>query len=494
MRVFSATLATETNTFSPIPTGMDSFRNGVFFPEGTHPDEPGLFSGPLHAAKLRASDLGLEVFQGLVAAAQPSGLVARNVYEILRDQILNDLQKVMPVDIVLLGLHGAMAAEGYDDCEGDLLTRVRALVGPDVVIGATLDPHCHMSTEMVSAADLLICWKHYPHTDTIDRALDLVDRCVQARLKIIKPKPVLLDSRAITLIHTTREPGSSMVRLLHEIESRAGMVSASIAHGFPWGDVPAMGTKVLVYFDVMQPGAETRAQEAAREVVSAITTQLDAFNPPYQSIDAAFDEALAVAKDGPVVISDGADNPGGGAGCDSTFMLRRLIERGIDKAAVGPVYDPGAVAMAFNAGLGARLKLRMGGKVSDMSGDPVDAHVTVRGLVRQHTMGGMAQGIRLNCGDAAWVEIEKGIHVVLTSLRMQAIHPDLFTGLGCELNALKVIVVKSSQHFHAGFAPIASRVLYADAPGTLTLDLRQLNYKKADLQRWPFRSDLKVQA
>jgi microcystin degradation protein MlrC len=121
-----------------------------------------------------------------------------------------------------------------------------------------------------------------------------------------------------------------------------------------------------------------------------------------------------------------------------------------------------------------------------MSGDPLDAMVCVRGLVRNHTMGGMVQGTRLQCGDSAWLEIDGDIHVVLTSLRMQAIQPDLFTGLGCELERMRLIVVKSSQHFHAGFAPLASRVLYADAPGTLTLDLRKLAFSKADLHKWPF--------
>jgi microcystin degradation protein MlrC len=485
MRVFSATLATETNTFSPIPTGLDSFRNGIFHKAGTHPAEMSHFAGPLHAARLRADELGLEVVQGLVAAAQPSGLVTRSAYEALRDEVLDDLRRAMPVDIVLLGLHGAMAADGYDDCEGDLLGRVRTLVGPDVVIGATLDPHCHMSDEMVAAANLLICWKHYPHTDALDRALELVDRCVGARKGAIAPKPVLLDARAITLIHTTREPGSWVVDLLHAVESRDGIVSASVVHGFPWGDVPAMGTKALVYFDALHAQGLAAAENAARELVDTLTRHLTDFSPPYMSIDEAFDDALATTGR-PVVISDGADNPGGGAGCDATFMLRRLVERGIERAALGPVYDPGAVAMAFNAGLGARLRLRIGGKVSAMSGDPLDAMVCVRGLVRNHTMGGMVQGTRLQCGDSAWLEIDGDIHVVLTSLRMQAIQPDLFTGLGCELDRMRLIVVKSSQHFHAGFAPLASRVLYADAPGTLTLDLRKLAFSKADLHKWPF--------
>lgn len=485
MRVFCATLATETNTFSPIPTGLDSFKKGILYPAGTHPPEMTFFAGPLHAARMRAADLGLDVVQGLVAAAHPSGTVTRAAYESLRDQLLDDLRQALPVDIVLMGMHGAMAADGYDDCEGDLLSRIRALVGPDVIIGGTLDPHGHMSPQMIASANLLICWKHYPHTDALDRALELVDRCVKARQGVISPQPLLVDARVITLIHTTREPGASMVQRLLDVESRDGIVSASIVHGFPWGDVPTMGTKALIYFDAKQAGAAPVARAAAAEVVAAIWENRQAFSPPYLGIDEAYDQALAAGK-GPVVISDGADNPGGGAGCDSTFMLRRLIERRLAPSALGPLCDPGAVGMAFNAGLGAKLRLRIGGKVSAMSGEPLDVDVTVRGLARQHTMGGMVDGVRMNCGDSAWLEIDGGIHVVLTSERMQALSPDLFTGLGCALDGMKVIVVKSSQHFHAGFAPMASAVLYADAPGTLTLDLRKLDYAKADLNRWPF--------
>jgi len=157
MKVFSATLATETNTFSPIPTGLDSFRQGNWFPAGAHPPEMTLVSGPLFAARQRAQSLGLSLAEGLVAAAQPSGRVTRSAYETLRDQVLADLDAAGPVGIVLLGLHGAMAADGYDDCEGDLLSRVRQRVGPEVVIGATLDPHCHLSERMVGSANLLIC-------------------------------------------------------------------------------------------------------------------------------------------------------------------------------------------------------------------------------------------------------------------------------------------------------------------------------------------------
>ena len=145
MRIFTASLATETNTFAPIPTDLRSFEDAGLYPPGRHPDGPTICTSPLWVLRQRARESNLEVIEGTCAWAEPAGLTARAVYEELRDRILAELDAAMPVDAVALGLHGAMVAHGYDDCEGDLLARVRALVGPDVAIGAELDPHCHLT-------------------------------------------------------------------------------------------------------------------------------------------------------------------------------------------------------------------------------------------------------------------------------------------------------------------------------------------------------------
>ena len=120
MRVFSAALATETNTFAAIPTGLRAFRERGYFPAGTHPDRMSFFAAPLWAARLRGRALGWDVVEGMVAGAQPGGITTRAAYEALRDELLADLRAALPVDMVLLGLHGAMVADGYDDCEGDI--------------------------------------------------------------------------------------------------------------------------------------------------------------------------------------------------------------------------------------------------------------------------------------------------------------------------------------------------------------------------------------
>ena len=151
--------------------------------------------------------------------------------------------------MVLLGLHGAMVADGYDDCEGDLLQKVRAIVGPGVVVGAELDPHCHLTPAMVDSADLLIAYKEYPHTDVLERALELVDLCAAIVEKRVRPVAAMVDCEMIVTVHTSREPARSFVDRLQAMEGKDGVLSISIAHGFPWGDVPEMGTKVLVYAD-----------------------------------------------------------------------------------------------------------------------------------------------------------------------------------------------------------------------------------------------------
>jgi microcystin degradation protein MlrC len=478
VRVFSGSLATETNTFAPMPTGLASFKDRGYFPAGQHPDQLTIFSGPLWAARLRGKELGWDLVEGLVASAQPSGTTTRHAYETLREELLADLRAALPVDMVVLGLHGAMVADGYDDCEGDLLQRVRAIVGPGVVIGAELDPHNHLTPEMTASADLLIAFKEYPHTDVLERALELVDLCAAQAEGRIRPVAAVVDCDMIVTMHTSREPARGFIDRIQSLEGRDGVLSISISHGFAWGDVPAMGTKVLVYADADQARADALARRLADELIG----MREALTVPYPGIDASLDDALAV-EGGPVVLADGADNPGGGAASDSTFILRRMLERGIAGAAVGPMWDPIAVRIAFDAGVGARLSMRIGGKISPLSGDPLDLDCTVKALQHDLVMTGLSN-TPTPMGDCALVEAA-GIEIVLATRRNQAMGTDLFTQLGCDLAAKKIIVVKSSQHFHASYSKVARHVIYAGAPGAVTLDLSTLPYRRVRRPKWP---------
>ena len=479
MRVFTAVLATETNTFSPIPTGLNAFKiQGEYYPAGQHPDRMTLFGAPLWVAREKAQEKSWTVIEGMTAFAQPGGKTTRTAYEALRRELLDDLRAAGKVDMVLLGLHGAMIADGCDDCEGDILRAVREIVGPDVVVGAELDPHCHLTQMMMDNADIMIAFKEYPHTDLYERAVELVDLCEATVEKRIRPVVALADTGMATLIFTTSEPGISLVRRMQEMEQLDGVLSVSIVQGFPWADVPDMGTRVLIYTD----GNKELADRLAREFADDLYAMREEINTPRPGIDEALDLALAEPA-GPVVIADGADNAGGGAASDSTFVLRRMIERGIRNAALGPIWDPVSVLLAFDAGEGAVIPLRIGGKVGPASGDPLDVECTIKALKSDMRMGGLG-GITVALGDCALVDIA-GIEVVLTSIRFQAMDTDLFTQLGCDLLAKQIVVVKSTQHFYASYSKIARKVLYASVPGTVAPDLSSLPYSRISLPKWP---------
>ncbi|MEQ8641250.1 MAG: M81 family metallopeptidase [Alphaproteobacteria bacterium] len=492
MKLFAASLATETNAYSPIPTDLNSFRDTLWFEGGSHPDHPTLMTAPLWVARRRAQQEGWNLVEGLSAWAEPSAVVRRDAYEAMRDQILAELSAALPVDGVVLGLHGAMVADGYDDCEGDLLARMRAMVGPDVVIAAELDLHCHLTRAMTDAADILVIFKEYPHTDFVERGEEVVDLCLRTIRHQIRPVMSVHDCRMIGLHLTNRAPMRGFVESLFAAEREPGILSVSLAHGFPYADVPETGAKVLVVSD----------GEASRPAGEALATRLGhgffalrgQTMPPLVAAGQAVDEALA-AGGGPWVLADPTDNPGVGAPSDSTVLLRHLLERGIADAAVGPIWDPMAVAMCHAAGEGAELALRFGAKVAAASGQPVDARVRViRATADARQSFGKA---RVAMGDAAAVEILPdgrtddgagsggGPAVVLTSFRCQGFSPDLFTGMGVTLADRRVVVVKSTNHFSAAFAPIAKGIVYADSGGVVTYDHASLPYQRVPRPIWP---------
>jgi len=380
--------------------------------------------------------------------------------------------------MVLLGLHGAMVADGYDDCEGDILARMRAMVGAGVVVGAELDPHIHLSPLMVDSADVMVLFKEYPHTDILERAEDLLDLCVALYEGRIAPVAALVDCGMIVPVHTTREPARGFVRRIKALEGKESILSVSVGHGFATGDVPEMGTKVLVYSDARPEQAQNLARRLADELIGMREQLL----VPYRGIDEALDEALAF--DGhPVVLADRSDNPGSGAPGDATFLLRRMLDRGVRNAALGPLWDPMAVRIAFDAMPGATLALRLGGKIGPLSGDPVDVTCTVKAVHPDLVMTGLTGG-PVRMGHSALVEAQ-GIDIVLTSLRNQAMDTDLFTQLGCDLPQKKLVVVKSAQHFYASFSKIARHVIYVGGKGVASPDWKTLPYQKIRKPKWP---------
>lgn len=483
MKLFIAALATETNSFSPIPTGRISFEETYVSRRATD-DPPNLFSAPLHEWRCAATELGWEVSESLSAFAQPAGPTVRAVYEAYRDEILADVQKSMP-DIVLLSMHGAMIADGYDDCEGDLLARVRAIVGPEAVIGLELDPHNHLSEQKLANADLIVSYKEYPHTDSPDRARELFAMAADAATGKTKPVMRSHDCRMVAMYHTPKQPMRGFVDAMQAREGRDGVLSLSLTHGFPWGDVPDVGTRMLAITD----GDGDQAAAVAREFGERLWAMRHDLQEDWPDIDAALDRVEA-ARAFPLVLADFADNAGGGAPSDATFMLRRVLERGLKDIALGLFWDPVLVRMCREVGVGGTMDVRLGGKVGVMSGDPVDLRVTIR-AIREDMTQQMGETV-MPMGHGVWLETaggQDGVHLVLCDIRTQCFHPASFTDLGVPLERMKAIVVKSSQHFHAGFAPIAAEVIHVATPGTLTPDSTQIPYTRRDDNFWPRTED-----
>jgi microcystin degradation protein MlrC len=477
MKVFIACLGTETNTFSPMPTGAETFAETMVFHGDATQHTENLFSGPLTVWRRAAEAQQAQVVESLAAFAQPAGITIRKVYEGFREEILDDLKAALPVDIVLINMHGAMVADGYDDCEGDILERARAIAGPDAAIGAELDLHCSITKKMTENADALVTFKEYPHTDSNERAAELFDILLAKAQGTANPVIATWDCRMINMWRTPVEPMAGFVREMQAQEGRDGILSVSFAHGFPWGDVPDATAKMVVIAD----GDAGKAAAVAERFGRRIWDLRHETANPHLTIDEALDRALAAGA-GPVVLADVSDNAGGGAPSDSTFILRRILDRDIDDVATGLYWDPVAVRFCIEAGEGATFDLRIGGKCGASSGDPVDLKVTVKKIVAkaQQTF---ASG-KARMGDAVWVQAG-GIDLVLNSVRTQTFNPDAFTQFGIDLAAKKIVVVKSTQHFYAGFEPVAAEILYVAAPGAITPDFANIPFEKLTAPFWP---------
>ncbi|MBX2881660.1 MAG: M81 family metallopeptidase [Granulosicoccus sp.] len=489
-RLFTACLGTETNSFSPIPTGLGLFESTLLVRAGNFPNNVSLFGLPLIVWRDRARAMGWEVAEGLAAFATPAGVTTRDAYESLRDEILEDLEQSMPVDAVLLSLHGAMVAEGYQDAEGDLLSRIRAIVGSDIPLLAELDLHGHQTHMKLSAADVLVYFKEYPHIDAIDRAHEVFDLAVGMINNELVPTMAVHDCRMLGMFATTREPMQSFVSRMKTIEQDPGILSVSLVHGFPWSDMPDIGMQTLVITD----NNAQLAQDIATELGEWLWQHRENIVIPFIDMDTAIDQVIAAEPNGhPFVLADTADNTGAGAAGDSTYVLHRLLERQVGSFAIAPLWDPVAVTIAFEAGLGAELPIRIGGKSGPASGDPVDCMVTVMNLATGTTQpygGGTEQ-----LGDVAWLRIgdaqdnANAIDIVVNTKRVQAFDPVCFTGIGIDINTPKALIVKSTQHFHGGFAPIARKILYMATPGCASMDFGQIEHQSVTRHLWPRYDD-----
>ena len=479
MKIFIACLATETNTFSPVPTGWSAYEEpGLFYGDATkHP--PVAFNIVLHEWRREAEAAGHEVIESVSAMAQPAGATVQDVYDTLSERICDDLRAAGDVDIILMQMHGAMIAEQTLDCEGDMIGRLRAIAGPDVTIGAEFDPHCHLTDQMLEATDVMVFYKEYPHTDIVDRGHDIYRLAMDTHNGLIKPVMRVFDCRMIGLYLTPVEPMRSFVDRMFAAEGKDGVLSLSLVHGFPWGDTPDIGTKMLAVCD----GDADQAQRLAEEFGREIWDLRENFRIGRPGIEETLD-SLGDMSDGPYVLADVADNPGGGSPGDSTFILAEILKRKIRDVVLGIYWDPILVQIIEDAGVGATLPIRLGGKIGPSSGDPIDLTVTVRGIGKDmsHALGESSMVL----GTMVWLEAD-GVHLFVNTIRTQVFHPAPFEELGIDLSAMKLLIVKSTQHFYEAWAPLGTSVHYVSTPGGMPFDVAQIPYTRLTRAVWPLQ-------
>ncbi|MDW9766250.1 microcystin LR degradation protein MlrC-like protein [Sinorhizobium meliloti] len=482
LRIFTAALATETNTFSPICIDRRAFEASLYAPPGKHPETPTLCTAPITVGRRVTAQKGWELIEGTAAWADPAGLVNRQTYEDLRDEILGQLRSALPVDAVVLGLHGAMVADGCEDTEGDLLQRVREIVGADVLVCAELDPHSHLTARRAAAADFFVFFKEFPHTDFVERAEDLWRIAIDTLEGRVTPVMSIFDCRMIDVFPTSRDPMRSFVDKLMQIErDDADVLSLSVVHGFMAGDVAEMGTKMLVVTN----GKAEKGEALARELGLELFSRRGTYRMPEIDERQAVAQALA-APAGPVVIADMWDNPGGGTAGDATVVLEELIARNATDTAIGTIWDPMAVQICMAAGEDAEIPLRFGAKSGPGTGRPIDGIVKVVKLVRNAEMRFGESFAPF--GDAVHIRLH-GIEIILNTTRAQSFDPSLFSVMGIDPTSKKILVIKSTNHFFASFSKIASEILYCSAGTPYPNDPARTPYRRARRDIWPMTSD-----
>ncbi|MEJ1968275.1 MAG: M81 family metallopeptidase [Rhizomicrobium sp.] len=478
MKFYCASISHETSRFSPIPTNLDSYREGGLYLPSTGEGADLLRAaadGTDWVSLLRA--LGHDAVCGPIASAQPSRPTSKDAYQTIRRELLESLRAALPVDGVLLFLHGAQVAEDVDDCEGDILAAVRAIVGPGVPVGVEMDLHGNVSDAMVGESDILLSCLEYPHTDFGSRARQLAGLVVGAAAGAIRPVNVRRRVPMLGTYYTTAAPMREFVDWAKAFEGKDGILGVSVTHGFAWADIADCGAGVVVCAD----GNADAAAALADTIAERYFALRDAIRlPPIGTADAL---AQALAHQGrPVVIADITDNPGAGAAGDSTFLLRALLEAGVEDTAVGMIWDPIAVEIAHRAGVGARLAMRIGGKTGPGSGPPLDLDVTVRDCRSDATQ--IAQGYTSPLGATAVVQAA-GIRIVLNSIRQQVFDTACFEAFGIDPRRCRIVAVKSQQHFYEAFGPFASKVIYAAPPGTVNMDYGNMTFQNVPSPIYP---------
>ena len=489
MRIAIGGISHETSTFVKTPTTLKDFESGFgLFREqqvidrfaGANICAGGFIDG--------AKKHGFEIVPLLWTFAYPSGLIVREDYELLKSEFLQRLKDEEaahgPVDGVLLDLHGAMVVEGIDDGDGDFIAAVREVVGLSRPIVVTHDLHGNHTQRRVDQADAIIGFDTYPHVDMAERGREAADLIVAMLRGEVRPVMAL---RQLPLFWnvpsqvTAHPPMDEVIRRVHELETRDGILSVTVATGFPWADVPDMGASVIVVAD----NDPSLARAAADELGDWIWENRQRWSCAPVSVLDAIERGEAGGKF-PIVLADHADNTGGGSPGDSTEILRTFLQRRLPDAVILYIVDPEVVEQAHAAGVGKQFAVSVGGKSDPIQGPPVEMDVQVMALSNGDFTydGPMYAGLTGNMGRSAWLR-QDGVSVVVVTAHEQPLGSAFARTLGIECERMKYIAVKSAAHFRASFEKFAGVIINVDAQAIQTHEFSKLKYQKRHRKFFP---------
>jgi microcystin degradation protein MlrC len=483
MRIAIAGISHETNTYCSAPTRRDDFHELRGRKILATADQESDVGGAVAACL----ELDIEPVPILFVSAQPSGVIERGTYDTFREEILQGLERALPLDGVVLCLHGAGVVDGIEDLEGDLATAVRAIVGVDTPVVATFDLHGNVTQEMADALNGVFACHHYPHIDLHERAREAVELIVDIRRNGIRPVTAVTSLPMLMPTTTTFiEPGSSWLERMLAAEREPGVIDVSWFHGFPYTDVAHVGSAIVV----TTSGNRDQARRISRELANALWEARSQFEPASLSAERAVADAEALPWQpgtGPIILQETSDNCGGGAPGDGTHLLRAMLDAGLENACFGFIVDPETAAAAHAAGVGATLDVRLGGKTDDLHGAPLPLTVYVKSLHDGRiTLQAMFRGAPLNLGPMARLVPEgAGVEIIVASRRSQTFDPEPFLALGMDVTRYRYVALKSSNHFRAGFQRLASAIVTADPPGLTTHHIEVFPRQRTARPLWP---------
>ncbi|AWD22371.1 M81 family metallopeptidase [Fuscovulum blasticum] len=495
--VLTGAFVHESNTFKKGETTLQDFRDDVLDLGQTAIDRLGNVNDELAGFLDAGRAAGWKVTHTVSAHATPGARVSREAFDHIAGLICDAAaEHRATLDGILLSLHGSMVPAFCEDGEGELLRRLRAIVGPDLPIAATLDLHAMVTPAMVEQAQILVSYKTYPHIDMrkIGRqAGQLLDATLRGAVtpRTLRVRIPMLDEANAGRTDVPDTAALYTDAAAHETEP--GILAVSVNAGFSEADIPDMGPTVLVTFD---RGHEDRAQEIANGLARRIWNGRGKVGNTFLTPGQAAQEARDFTPgNGPLVIADYADNPGAGAYGDATALLQALLAAGAAPGAFAPMIDPEAAAILHRHKVGDTVTLDLGGKCDpSFGGGPL--HLTgevVHLSDGTYTGDGpILGGITHSFGPTAVFRVQ-GIDVLVVSLPGQMLDLQQVRAFGIEPDALRFLVVKSMQHFRAAYEPIAGRVIVCDSGALATPQAHLRPYTRVQRPVWPLDADTTFQ-